>query len=74
MDRWLRWSYRPHDRSKFTFFSTIDSFILQIGKCLVRTGLVRTLVDHPMIPVDIVANMTIAIVWFTATNNNSYIQ
>ncbi|CAF2899083.1 unnamed protein product [Rotaria sp. Silwood2] len=47
------------------------SIIAAIGKCLIRVASSNEIVDFPIIPVDAVANMTIAITWITATKNNS---
>lgn len=52
---------------------SIYSYLIQIGKRLMRVAYSRSIVDHPMIPVDVVANMTISAAWFIATNKNLYI-
>ncbi|CAF3823703.1 unnamed protein product [Adineta steineri] len=53
-------------------YSGATNIIVVIGKGLMRVSKSRPIVDHPMIPVDTVANMTLAIAWFTAINHNSY--
>ncbi|CAF1175082.1 unnamed protein product [Adineta ricciae] len=51
-------------------YSGTTSILTSLGKCLLRSGQANSHIDHPLIPVDIVANMTIAIGWITATKNN----
>lgn len=51
-------------------FDRIDLLLVKVGKRLMRVAYSRSIVDHPMIPVDTVANMVVAVAWFTAINNN----
>ncbi|CAF1207752.1 unnamed protein product [Adineta ricciae] len=50
--------------------SGVTNVLVTTGKRLLRTIMSNSIVDHPMIPVDTVANMTIVISWFTAVNQN----
>ncbi|CAF3495470.1 unnamed protein product [Rotaria sp. Silwood1] len=51
-------------------YSGATSIMIAIGKGFLRTGFSKPIVDNSMIPVDVVANMTIVIAWITATKNN----
>ncbi|CAF4187362.1 unnamed protein product [Rotaria sordida] len=52
-------------------YTGVTSIIAAIGKRLIRVAFTSPTVDLPIIPVDVVANMTVAVAWITATNNNS---